>query len=192
MLYFYSLFSPILFRLVIIKATRRHIVKQKGGIYMKRCTSILRKLKGFTPPVYIGFLIAVVCSILVSEALSSAIYKLCDKNTEFGILQEQAKSAVNDSDQLLATASNITISDDNIFVTFEENKTRVQAIYDKDFQLVTVTKDYISPMFYAILAGIVCFILIIPIITIVNILVVYLIITIAEYLLGKVKAVFSL
>lgn len=186
---FYSLFSPTLFRLVIIKATRRHVVKQKGGIYMKRTTSIFRRLKKINFPETIGLILALLCAILATKFVTLSLYDRWEKDTDFAILQEQAESVVGNADKLFESVKSLTISDDRIYVTFKENKTSIQAIYDRNLQLLDVHKDYISPMFFAGLVGVFFFMISTPIFIILWILLVYLIISIGEYFVAKVKMV---
>lgn len=188
MLYFYFLFTPILFRLVIINATRRHVVKQKGGIHMKR-TTIFRRLKKLSFPEVCGLILALLCAVLASSFVTLSLYGMWEKDTDFAFLQEQAESVVGNSEKLLESAKSITISGDRIHVNFEKGKTSVQAIYTKDLQLVNVQKDYISPLFFAGLVGVFFFIISTPIFIIVWILLVYLVISIGDYFVTKVKMV---
>ena len=189
MLYFYFLFTPILFRSVIINATRKHVVKQKGGIHMKRTTSIFRRLKKLSFPEVCGLILALLCAVLASSFVTLSLYGMWEKDTDFAFLQEQAESVVGNSEKLLESAKSITISGDRIHVNFEKGKTSVQAIYTKDLQLVNVQKDYISPLFFAGLVGVFFFIISTPIFIIVWILLVYLVISIGDYFVTKVKMV---
>lgn len=189
MLYFYFLFTPILFRLVIINATRRHVVKQKGGIHMKRTTSIFRRLKKLSFPEVCGLILALLCAVLASSFVTLSLYGMWEKDTDFAFLQEQAESVVGNSEKLLESAKSITISGDRIHVNFEKGKTSVQAIYTKDLQLVNVQKDYISPLFFAGLVGVFFFMISTPIFIILWILLVYLIISIGDYFVAKIKMV---
>ena len=154
---------------------------------MKRTTSIFRRLKKLSFPEAIGLILALLCAVLASRFVTLSLYGMWEKDTDFAILQEQAESVVGDADKLLETAKSITISSDQIHVNFEKSKTSVQAIYTKDLQLVSVHKDYISPMFFAGLVGVFFFMISTPIFIIVWILLVYLIITIVDYVLGKIK-----
>ena len=152
---------------------------------MKRFTSIFRR---FTLPECIGFILAIVCAFALSKKITVSLNEFWNKDAEFTILQDRAESAINDPAQLLATASSITIgSDDTISATFEENKIRVQAVYDKNLEILSIAKDYIPPMFYAVLVGIFFFILSTPFFIIFSILVIYLVTTLIEYLFSKIK-----
>ena len=189
MLYFLFPFNPSLFRLVVINVTYKHIVKLKGGIYMKRTTSIFRRLKKLSFPEVCGLILALLCAVLASRFVTLSLYGMWEKDTDYSLLQERAESVAGDADKLLESAKSITISGNRIHVNFEEGKTSVQAIYTKDLQLVNVQKDYISPLFFAGLVGVFFFIISTPIFIIVWILLVYLVISIGDYFVAKVKMV---
>lgn len=156
---------------------------------MKRTTNIFGRLKKLTFPEACGLIIALLCAVLASRFVTLSLYDMWEKDTDFAILQEQAESVVGDAEKLLETAKSITISDDQIHVNFEGNKTSVQAVYDKNLQLLNVHKDYISPLFFAMLVGVFFFIISTPIFIILWILLVYLIISIGEFFVTKVKMV---
>ena len=112
-----------------------------------------------------------------------------EKDTDYSLLQERAESVAGDADKLLESAKSITISGDRIHVNFEKDKTSVQAIYDRNLHLLDVHKDYISPLFFAGLVGVFFFAISTPIFIILWILLVYLIISIGDYFVAKVKMV---
>ena len=156
---------------------------------MKRTTNIFRRLKKLSFPEAIGLLLALLCAVLASKFVTLSLYGMWERDTDFAILQDYAESVEGDSEKLLESAKSITISGDRIHVNFEKGKTSVQAIYTKDLQLVNVQKDYISPLFFAGLVGVFFFIISTPIFIIVWILLVYLVISIGDYFVTKVKMV---
>lgn len=154
---------------------------------MKRTTNIFGRLKKLSFPEAIGLILALLCAVLSSRFVTLSLYGMWEKDTDYSVLQERAESVAGDAEKLLKSAKSITINSDQIHVNFEENKTSVQAIYSKDLQLVSVHKDYISPMFFAGLVGVFFFMISTPIFIILWILLVYLIITIVDYVLGKIR-----
>ena len=156
---------------------------------MKRTTSIFRRLKKLSFPEVCGLILALLCAVLASRFVTLSLYGMWEKDTDYSLLQERAESVAGDADKLLESAKSITISGNRIHVNFEEGKTSVQAIYTKDLQLVNVQKDYISPLFFAGLVGVFFFIISTPIFIIVWILLVYLVISIGDYFVAKVKMV---
>lgn len=155
---------------------------------MKR-TTIFRRLKKLSFPEVCGLILALLCAVLASRFVTLSLYGMWEKDTDYSLLQEQAESVVGNSEKLLESAKSITISGDRIHVNFEKGKTSVQAIYTKDLQLVNVQKDYISPLFFAGLVGVFFFIISTPIFIIVWILLVYLVISIGDYFVAKIKMV---
>ena len=112
-----------------------------------------------------------------------------EKDTDYNLLQERAESVAGDADKLLGSAKSITISSNRIHVNFDKGKTSVQAIYDRNLHLLDVHKNYISPLFFAGLVGIFFFMISTPIFIIAWILLVYLVISIGDYFVTKVKMV---
>ena len=157
---------------------------------MKRTTSIFRRLKKLSFPEACGLILALLCAVFASRFVTLSLYGMWENDTDFTILQDRAESVVGNADKLLESAKSITISGDRIHVNFKMNKTIVQAIYTKNLQLLDLHKDYISPMFFAILVGVFFFAISTPIFIILWILLVYLIISIGDYFVSKVKIVF--
>lgn len=156
---------------------------------MKRTTSIFRRLKKLSFPEVCGLILALLCAVLASSFVTMSLYGMWEKDTDFAFLQEQAESVVGNSEKLLESAKSITISGGRIHVNFEKGKTSVQAIYDRNLHLLDVHKDYISPMFFAGLVGVFFFAISTPIFIILWILLVYLIISIGDYFVAKIKMV---
>lgn len=153
---------------------------------MKRTTNIFRRLKKLSFPEAIGLLLALLCAVLASKFVTLSLYGMWERDTDFAILQDYAESVEGDSEKLLESAKSITISSDRIHVNFEKDRFSVQAVYDRNLQLLDVHKDYISPMFFAGLVGVFFFIISTPVFIIFWILLMYLIISIVDYLVGKV------
>lgn len=153
---------------------------------MKRTTNIFRRLKKLSFPEAIGLLLALLCAVLASKFVTLSLYGMWERDTDFAILQDYAESVEGDSEKLLESAKSITISGDRIHVNFEKDRFSVQAVYDRNLQLLDVHKDYISPMFFAGLVGVFFFIISTPVFIIFWILLMYLIISIVDYLVGKV------
>lgn len=153
---------------------------------MKRTINIFRRLKKLSFPEAIGLLLALLCAVLASKFVTLSLYGMWERDTDFAILQDYAESVEGDSEKLLESAKSITISGDRILVNFEKDRFSVQAVYDRNLQLLDVHKDYISPMFFAGLVGVFFFIISTPVFIIFWILLMYLIISIVDYLVGKV------
>ena len=153
---------------------------------MKRTTNIFRRLKKLSFPEAIGLLLALLCAVLASKFVTLSLYGMWERDTDFAILQDYAESVEGDSEKLLESAKSITISGDRIHVNFEKDRFSVQAVYDRNLQLLDVHKDYISPMFFAGLVGVFFFIISTPVFIIFWILLMYLIISIVDNLVGKV------
>lgn len=153
---------------------------------MKRTTNIFRRLKKLSFPEAIVLLLALLCAVLASKFVTLSLYGMWERDTDFAILQDYAESVEGDSEKLLESAKSITISGDRIHVNFEKDRFSVQAVYDRNLQLLDVHKDYISPMFFAGLVGVFFFIISTPVFIIFWILLMYLIISIVDYLVGKV------
>ena len=152
---------------------------------MKR-TTIFKRLKKLSFPEVCGLILALLCAVLASRFVTLSLYGMWEKDTYYNLLQERAESVAGDADKLLGSAKSITISGDRIHVNFEKDRFSVQAVYDRNLQLLDVHKDYISPMFFAGLVGVFFFIISTPVFIIFWILLMYLIISIVDYLVGKV------
>ena len=155
---------------------------------MKR-TTIFKRLKKLSFPEVCGLILALLCAVLASRFVTLSLYGMWEKDTDYNLLQERAESVAGDADKLLGSAKSITISSNRIHVNFDKGKTSVQAIYDRNLHLLDVHKNYISPLFFAGLVGLFFFMISTPIFIIAWILLVYLVISIGDYFVTKVKMV---
>lgn len=157
---------------------------------MKRTAIILRKLKRLTPRETICYVLALICAFLLAKSVATLLYDFLNNEQDYQLLQEYAEESSNNPSMLFESASNITITENAICVTFVKKGSLLLATYDKELNLLSTTKDSISPYFLAALVAIIIFIATFPIFIIIFILLMYLVISGTEPIVCKIKKVF--
>lgn len=129
---------------------------------MKRCIKWLIDwftdwIEQFDWEQVVGFAISGVLGIAITIMIFVYIDKVPAKPSDYEQLEEQVNVIQQNPDLLLETDCNININGEIITVEFENDECKMTANYDKDFEVLSTSKEDKSMfLFWALVVALLC------------------------------------